>query len=286
VLVRDRYPAGTPSWVDTSQPDAEAAADFYGALFAWTFEDRMPPEATGHYLIARLDGYDVAAVGSQPEQAPPTAMWNTYVTVDSADDTAAVVTEAGGSVISEPFDVLDAGRMAVVSDPDSAVFCLWQPGSHHGAQVVNAPGSWNWSNLVTLDPERAKAFYVWLFGWEARTIDLGGDEAIMLCLPGYGDFLATLEPGIRERQSGEGVPEGFADAIAWIETMTPDVLPDTPPHWAVTFSVADTDATVARAAELGGTVAVPPFDAGPARMATLADPAGAVFSVSAYTPQS
>ena len=282
MLVRDRYPVGTPSWVDTTQPDPEAAAAFYGALFGWTFNDRMPPGAPGHYLVAHLDGYDVAAVGSQPEGAPPTAMWHTYVTVENVDDTAATVSTSGGTVISEPFDVFDVGRMAVVSDPAGAVLCLWQPGTFHGAELVNHPGTWNWSNLTTSDPEGAKAFYAAVFGWEARTIELGGFEATMFCLPGYGDFLATLEPGLRERQSDEGAPEGFADAIAWLQTSTDDV----PAQWAVTFSVADTRATAALAARLGATVVVPAFDAGNAIVATLADPAGAVFTVNTYTPPS
>ncbi|HMG45268.1 MAG TPA: VOC family protein [Acidimicrobiales bacterium] len=283
MLVRDHYPAGTPSWVETTQPDPVAAAAFYGALFGWTFNDRMPPDAPGQYLVAHLEDLDVAAVGSQSEGTPPTAMWHTYVTVDSADDTAARVSEAGGAVISEPFDVFDVGRMAVVADPAGATFCLWQPGSFHGAEVVNAPGSWNWSNLATGDPEGAKAFYAAVFGWEARTISLGGFEATMFCLPDYGDFLATLEPGLRERQADQGAPEGFADAIAWLETTTSD---EVPAHWSVTFSATDTRATASLAARLGGTVIVPPFDAGNATMATLTDPAGAVFTVNTYTPPS
>ena len=106
---RDGYIPGVPCWIDTSQPDPEAAVDFYGGLFGWEFEDVMPPDSPGKYFIARLRGGDVAAVGSQPEGAPPTAVWNTYVWVESADETAAKVRDAGGSVLMEPFDVMDAG---------------------------------------------------------------------------------------------------------------------------------------------------------------------------------
>jgi uncharacterized protein len=82
----------------------------------------MPPGARGKYFLARLRGLEVAAVSSIPESAPPKAMWDTYIWVDSADETAARVREAGGRVVKEPFDVMDAGRMAVVTDPEGAVF--------------------------------------------------------------------------------------------------------------------------------------------------------------------
>src|SRR4051794_7791977 len=107
---RDGYPAGVPCWADTSQPDPQAAVAFYGGVFGWEFEDVMPPEAPGHYFSARLRGGDVAAVASQAEGAPPQAVWNTYVWVDSADEAAAKARDAGGSVLAEPFDVMDAGR--------------------------------------------------------------------------------------------------------------------------------------------------------------------------------
>ena len=123
---RDGYIPGVPCWVDTSQPDPEAAVDFYGGLFGWQFEDVMPPDSEGKYFMARLRGGDVAAVGSIPEAAPPMAMWNTYIWVESADETASKVGDAGGNVVMEPFDVMDAGRMAVFTDPEGAVFCIWQ----------------------------------------------------------------------------------------------------------------------------------------------------------------
>src|SRR2546421_7214397 len=114
---RDGYIPGVPCWIDTSQPDPEAAVDFYSRLFGWEFEDAMPPGSEGRYFIARLHGGDVAAVGSIPEAAPPVAMWNTYVWVDSADETASRVRDAGGAVVMEPVDVMDAGRMAGLPHP-------------------------------------------------------------------------------------------------------------------------------------------------------------------------
>src|SRR3954467_2049361 len=181
---RDGYIPGVPAWVDTSQPDPEAATHFYGALFGWEFEDVMPPDAPGQYFIGRIRGGDVAAIGSQPEGAPPMAMWNTYIQVDSADETASKVRAAGGSVVTEPFDVMDAGRMAVFTDPEGAAFCVWEPKRHKGAQVVNEHGAVNFNTLNTRDPESAKAFYGSVFGW--GTLDLGGGGE-MWTLSAYGD---------------------------------------------------------------------------------------------------
>jgi predicted enzyme related to lactoylglutathione lyase len=239
----------------------------------------------GSYFTARLEGRDVAGIGSQQEGAPPTPAWGTYIAVESADDSAEKARQAGGSVLTEPFDVLDAGRMAVLADPTGAVFCLWQAGAHRGAQVVNAPGTWNWSNLHTRDAELAKAFYNELFGWVADSVDLGEGEFMMLRLPGYGDFLAQRDPDLRRRQSEYQAPPGFEDAVGWLILMTGDAFPpEQPPHWNVTFSVDDTDRVAARAAGLGGTVLAEPFDAGPSRVAGIADPQGAVFVVSAIQP--
>ena len=285
MLERDGYPAGVPCWVDTGQPDPEAAVEFYGGLFGWEFEDRMPADSPGRYFVAQLRGRDVAAVGSQPEQAPPTPGWNTYVWVDSADDATAKVKAAGGNALMEPFDVLDAGRMAVLTDPEGAVFCVWQAKEHKGAQLVNEPGTWNFSELNTRDAEGAKAFYGTVFGWEAETLDYGEGQTTMWRLPGYGDFLERRDPDLRRRMAADGAPEGFEDAVAWLIPMTSDQYPDdVPPHWNVTFAVDDADAVADRAAKLGGQVRVPPFDAPFVRMTVVSDPQGAAFTASKYVP--
>ena len=144
---RDGYIPGVPCWVDTSQPDPDAAVDFYRGLFGWEFEDVMPAGSPGKYFIARLRGLDVAAVGSIPEAAPPEATWNTYVWVDGTDQAVSRVRDAGGAVLMEPFDVMDAGRMAFCADPEGAMFCLWQPNEHRGARLVNEAGSLNFNGL-------------------------------------------------------------------------------------------------------------------------------------------
>jgi predicted enzyme related to lactoylglutathione lyase len=267
--------------VDTSQPDPEAAVAFYGGLFGWDFENVMPADAPGKYFIARLHGGDVAAVAPAPEDGPPMAMWNTYVWVDSADDTAAKVLAAGGHVLMDPFDAMNAGRMAVFADPEGAAFCVWQPKEHKGARIVNEPGSLNFNGLNTRDVGGAKAFYGSVFGWEA--LGLGGG-AEMWRLPGYGDFLEQGEPGLRERMAQAGAPQGFEDVVATLNPIASHEA-DLPAHWSVTFAVDDADATAAKAAELGAKVIAPPFDAPWVRMTVISDPQGATFIASKFVPE-
>jgi uncharacterized protein len=275
---RDGYIPGVPCWIDTSQPDPEAAVGFYSELFGWQFEDVMPPGAEGKYFTARIRGGDVAAVGSIPEGAPQVATWNTYVWVDSADETAAKVRDAGGTVVMEPFDVMDAGRMAVFADPEGAVFMVWQAKEHRGARIVNEHGSLNFNDLNTRDAEAAKAFYGAVFGWQVLEIPGG---FLGWTLPGYGDYLSRDNPALREQVAEVGGPEGFEDVVASIVPI-PDNQPDTPAHWGVTFAVDDADAIATAAAELGGRVLVPPLDAPWVRLTVIADPQGATFTASKF----
>ena len=278
---RDGYIPGVPCWIDTTQPDPDAAARFYEGLFGWELEDVMPPGSERRYLIARIRGGDVAAVSSRPEGAPPMATWNTYIWVDSADETAEKVREAGGSVLSEPFDVMDSGRMAVFTDPGGAVFAVWQAKQHKGSRIVNEHGSLNFNNLNTRDPEGAKAFYGAVFGWGTLELD-GGFQT--WTLPGYGDHLELDNPDMRKNMAEVGAPEGFEDVVASLAPI-PDDQPDTPPHWGLTFAVDDADEAARKAAELGGTVIVPPFDAPWVRMTVIADPQGATFTASKFVPE-
>ena len=277
---QDRYIPGVPCWIDTTQPDPEAAVAFYGDLFGWEFEDVMPPDSPIRYHIARLGGGDVAAVASQPEGAPATAVWNTYVWVEDANVTAAKVRAAGGTVAMEPGDVGDSGRMAVFADPQGAAFSVWQAKEHRGAAVVNEHGSLNFNDLNTRDLEGAERFYGAVFGWEI--LDIGGGHA--WALPGYGDFLERRRPGTREGMAAMGAPERFEDVVASVRAI-PDDQPDTPAHWGLTFAVDDADAIAARAAELGGRVVVAPFDAPWVRMAVISDPQGATFTASKFVPE-
>ena len=279
---RDGYIPGVPCAVDTGQPDPEAALDFYGGLFGWEFEDVMPPESETRYFVARLRGRDVAAVGSIPGGAPQTATWRTYIWVDSADESAAKIRDAGGDIVLEPFDVEpEAGRMAVFTDPEGAEFRVWQAKQNKGAQLVNEPGSLNLNGLNTRDAAGAKSFYGSVFGWQVLDLD-GAVE--LWTLPGFGDFLERDNPELRNQMAEAGAPQGFEDVVASINPIPAD-QPATPPHWGVTFAVDDADGAAATARELGGTVIVPPFDAPWVRMTVIADPQGATFVASKFAPE-
>ena len=268
------YPQGVPSWVETIQTDLDSARRFYGELFGWTFETVTPPEAADEYVIAKLGGRDVAGLGSGGEAG----VWNTYVAVDDADAMAAMVSKAGGSVLSEPADAGPAGRSAVCADPSGAQFRLWQAGTRAGAQAVNEPGAWNFSNVHTADPARAAAFYSEVFGWVIDDVGFG----TMVRVPGYGEHLqATIDPGIFARQDTVNAPPGFADAVGWVVP----VEPGKESHWHVIFTVADRDATVAVARRSGGEI-VSIEESQWTRTALIRDPAGATFTASQFTPPS
>ncbi len=267
------YPHGVPCWVDSEQTDPAAAMRFYGGLFGWAFSDAMPPEAPGNYWIATLDGQDVAALAPSPGGS---TAWNTYIAVDDADAAAESVAANGGAVTAGPQDAGPGGRAASCTDPAGAAFRLWQARARPGAQLVNAPGTWNFSDLHTRDPEGAKPFYAAVFGWEIQ--DLG--FAAMWRRPGYGDHLeATVDPGIRERQAAVAAPPGFEDAIAWLAPQAPS------PHWHVTFAVADRDESLVTAERLGAEI-ISSTDTEWTKAAEIRDPQGAEMTLSQFAPPS
>ncbi|MEV0672523.1 VOC family protein [Mycobacterium sp. NPDC050441] len=269
------YPPGVPCWVDTDQQDVAAAQDFYGRLFGWTFEDVLPDDTEESYLIATLDGQDVAAIASA--QTGDEITWNTYVAVADADTTATAVTAAGGTVTSSPVDAGPGGRQAGCVDPRGAHFKLWQPRRRPGAQLVNVPGTWNFSNLQTTDPQAAAAFYSPLFGWELD----GAGFATMIRRPGYGDHLAaTVDPGIKERHATAGTPPGFSDAVGWTGQLPDEQQPE---HWQVVFAVANRDEAAGLAEKLGAAV-VSSADTEWTNTALIQDPQGARLVLSQFIP--
>ncbi len=275
---RDRYIPGVPCWIDTNQPDPEAAVAFYSGLFDWSVENVMPAGSDAKYFIARIRGGDVAGIGPIPPGTSAAATWNTYIWVESADETATRVKDAGGSVLTEPGDVMEAGRAAVFSDLEGAVFCVWQPKRHRGAAIVNEAGSLNFNNLNTHDAQAAKSFYGSVFGWSTMPMG-GGAEAWTLA--GYGDHLELINPGTRERMASVGAPPGFEDVVATLTPLPADDS-DVPAHWSVTFATDDADATARKAGELGAQLLAPPFDAPWVRMTIIADPQGATFIASQF----
>jgi uncharacterized protein len=266
------YPQGVPCWIDTEQPDVDAAANFYGELFGWTFEDVMPPDAPGRYLVAKLGGQDVAGISSSSEGTA----WNTYLAVNDTDAAVRRLVTAGATVLSPPADAGEGGRAAALTDPLGAKFRIWQARRRLGAQAVNQPGTWNFSDLHTPDPGRAITFYQRAFGWEVDEFGYG----LMVRSPGYGDHLeATVDPGIRARQAEFAAPPGFEDAIAWVAAAAGNE----PPHWHVAFAVANRDQTVADATRLGAEI-LRQNETKWTREALIRDPQGAEFTASQFTP--
>ena len=272
------YPEGVPSWVDVEHRDLEAARSYYGELFGWTFSEATPPGALQRYLVAELDGREAAGLGERAAADDPAgaAGWNTYVAVVDADAAAARIGAAGGRVLAGPSDAGQAGRWASCSDSLGVPFRLWEARGRLGAQSVNTPGGWNFSDLRTSDPTASSRFYREVFGWSVE--DLG--FASMIRMPGYGDHLqATVDPDIHTRQAGVAAPPGFADAVGWLGP----VGPDEEPHWHVTFTVADRDRTAAAAERLGGVV-LASTESDWTRDAVIRDPQGALFTASQFTP--
>lgn len=253
---RTSYAPGVPCWVDLGTPDIEKAADFYGGLFGWDAPEGENAEQTGGYRQAMLRGKPVAGLMPLMQEGQP-PIWSTYVSVEDADATVARAKEAGATVLAEPMDVMELGRMAVFADPSGAVIGIWQPGSFVGAEVVKEANAVVWNELNTRDPEAAKSFYGAVFGWtfEEREFETGTYTSV---------------------KSGEDSVGGMID----ITGRAPD---EVPPHWLVYFAVDDVDAAVAKATETGGAVALEPFDiAEVGRIAIVKDPFGAVFA--AMTP--
>jgi uncharacterized protein len=248
---RTQYTPGTFCWTDLTTTDPEGAKAFYGGLLGWEAED-MPVGDGDFYSMMRVDGKDVAAIApQQPQQreagAPP--LWNSYVSVDSADAAAQRATELGATVHAPPFDVLDAGRMAVIQDPQGAFFMVWQPGRHYGAALVNAPGALVWNELASPDLDGSTAFYSGLFGWTIAPFE-GSPEPYLSIKNGDAS-----NGGIREARPGE------------------------PPNWLAYFGTEDIDAALAEVEELGGAKHAGPIDIQMAKIAIVQDPQGAIFAL-------
>lgn len=266
------YPHGVTSWIEVEQPNVDAGVAFYGGLLGWEFEDAMPAGTPGRYVVATLDGLDVASL-SGPVDGP--SRWATYVAVDNADAVAQAMRELGAEVVSHPEDAGPAGRAATLRDPQGVEVRLWQARRRLGAQLTNSPGAWNFSDLHTPDPAAAAVFYRRAFGW--RVVDQGW--ATVIQVPGYGDHLeSTIDPDIRARQ--QMAPEGFEDVIGGLAA----VADDEEPHWHVTFTVADRDDAVDAVERLGGSVLRSGEDDW-TRNALVSDPQGASFTVSQLAPK-
>lgn len=237
---RTSYAPGTFSWSELVTSDAAAAKDFYTQLFGWSYADQ--PIGDGQvYSMAELAGASIAALYASTDQPPH---WNCYVTVASADETAARVARLGGKVIAEPFDVFTSGRMAVLADPTGAILSVWQPQDHIGASLVNTPGALAWNDLVTSDPDTAATFYGELFGWTFQSM---AEEYRVI-------FNGETSNGGMLKQDG-------------------------PAAWLPYFAHASVDDVVTQIQRLGGQLFNGPIQLPNGRFAVAGDPQGAVFAV-------
>jgi predicted enzyme related to lactoylglutathione lyase len=260
------HTTGTFSWPELGTTDQPAAKKFYTSLFEWTFED-SDAGPMGMYTIFLHRGSAVAALYTLEPKVremgvPP--HWEAYVTVENADAAAEKAKSLGGTVLMGPFDVKDYGRMAVIRDPQDAVFCVWQAKQHIGVGLLGEPGSLGWTQLNASDPAKAKSFYTALLGWKVQDdpmpAEMGGGF--------YTTWLKSDGPagGMMAMPPGGGAPS----------------------HWLSYFAVADVDASTAKATGLGGKTYVPPTDIpGTGRFSVLADPQGAIFALVCFnTPAS
>ena len=251
----EKHAPGFFCWIELSTTDGAAAKAFYGGLFGWQHKD-MPMGPDSFYTMLLLDGKEVGALYGQNQQQrdqhiPP--HWMNYVAVASADDAAARAKSLGGKVLAEPFDVFDAGRMAVVQDPTGGTLSLWQAKKSPGARIVGELHTMAWNELATRDKAKAQEFYGKLFGWELKNED-----------PGPMHYTEIHHQG---------------RAIGGMLQLDP-AWGDIPSNWMVYFPVANCDASVAKVRSLGGGVMMPPKDIEKVgRFAVLRDPQGAVFAI-------
>lgn len=258
---RTSYEPGTFSWVDLQTSDQEGAKAFYSGLFGWETDDRPAGEGVT-YTMCSLGGENVAGIGplmaDQIEQGIP-PHWNNYVTVASADEIAERAPELGGHVLAPPFDVLDAGRMAVIADPVMAPLCVWEPRGSIGAERVNDPGCMTYNELATTDTAKAQMFYSALFGWRFEAEDTQGGPPYWTIR--HDGARSGLNGGMREL-----APEQVEGGI--------------PPHWMPYFTAEEMESALERVKELGGGSQFGPIAVGPeSRFAVASDPQGGFFAL-------
>jgi predicted enzyme related to lactoylglutathione lyase len=248
---RTAHAPGTFSWVDLTTTDTDSAKRFYGELLGWEFEDSPIPEDAGGgvYTMCKVQGSNAAAISGRREGDPSPPHWNSYVTVESADDFASKANDVGGNVAMEPFDVMSAGRMAVVADPTGGFLAGWEPRESIGAERVNEPGCLTWNELHTPDVDSALEFYTGLFGWSKEEMDTGGGPRYVVIRNGD-----RTNGGVMPAQDGE------------------------PPNWLPYFVVTDRDETAEKATASGGSEFVR-LEMPQGRIAVLADPQGAPFGI-------
>ncbi|MEU8505006.1 VOC family protein [Streptomyces brevispora] len=242
---------GTPCWADATFGDFTAAKRFYGELLGWTYGDARPE--FGNYTQAYVDGKAVAALMPPVAGHDLPAAWTLYLASPDAAATAAKIREHDGEVLVGPMRVGEFGTMVLARDPGGTAFGVWQAGSHEGFGARAVPGAYNWAEVFTREPEKADTFFRAVFGYRVKRME---DDAIDFTLYDLG-----------------------ADPVLGRMRMTEDFPPEVPPYLNVYFTVADCDAAVEKAKELGARLRFGPLTIPFGRFASLTDPQGAPFSL-------
>ena len=243
---------GSFCWIELATTDQKAAKNFYMSLFGWGVED-SPMGPDDYYSIFKLQGSDAAAACTlRPDQGNQ-PYWGIYMAVESADVSAKKAEQLGGKILAPPFDVMDHGRMSVIQDPTGTAFCIWQPMKNKGIGITGEDGTLCWADLSTTDPATASKFYEGLFGWKISAGE--HDKSGYLHIENGKDFIGGVQPSSMRN-------------------------PNAPPHWLAYFQTSNCDATATKAKQLGAKFFLEPMTMeGVGRMAVLADPQGAVFSI-------
>ena len=249
-----KHKEGMFSYSDLSTTDLDAATTFYTDLFGWKVEDvPMGDGPDDIYRMFTKSGQSVCAASKQREEQaaqgmPP--MWNVYFTVNDVDLKAKEAEAAGGTVHVQPFDVFEAGRMAVIADPAGGFFCLWQEKENIGASVMNEANTLDWAEAGSTDVAKAREFYTQVLGWTYEEMDMGEGKA-------YTVF------------SVDG-----KNCAGMMETEMPMS------YWSIYFRVDDCKNMADRAQSMGAKVMFGPDSApGVGTFAVLADPQGAMFGI-------
>ena len=245
---RTSYVHGTPNWTDLTFTDEERSKDFYSALFGWEYE-HMPTDQGSDYIMAKKKGLNAAGMMQTVDLQAMPAVWSVYLAVDDVSQAAEAAQKAGGEVVVPPMNAMDAGRMAVVSDPTGAFIGLWQATNHIGASIVNEPGAFTWAEVFSPDTDKVLEFY--------KHLGLHGHELNM----GETPYMAF--------KVNEDVVGG---------TLHPPVAA-VPPHWHAYFGVEDCDASADIVTKNGGSILTKPFDTPVGRMSVVTDPDDAAFSL-------
>jgi predicted enzyme related to lactoylglutathione lyase len=247
---------GKPTWIDLASPDLDASKKFYNQIFGWEAQQVGGPEM-GNYTFFTLRGKLVAGGASimMAEQHPA---WTTYIAVEDADQTVAKIRAAGGEVVMGPDEIPGSGRMAIFRDPTGAYLALWQAGGHRGAAIMQEPGAYAWTELLTRNLPRAKQFFHDVFGW--------GVESMPMSRTAPEGAAYTIW-----QLNGEGVG-GAMD-------MPPTMPPQVPAYWQVYFEVVNADRSAEQIANLGGKLLVEPMDFPGGRLSVAQDPQGAMFGI-------